>query len=65
MSSMVDCGVHTVLWLQYCTLYKCTVSLIVRVGINNKVLYTNVVFFPTGNRITHGPHVNFLEWTLG
>ena len=33
--------VHTVQWLQYSTLYKCTV---VRVGINNTALYTNVVF---------------------
>ena len=46
--------------VQYSTLYKCTVSLIVRVGIDNTVLYTNV-FFRTGNRFTHGPHVNFLE----
>ena len=32
-----------ILWSQLLyTLYKCTVSLIVRVGINNTVLYTNV-----------------------
>ena len=57
--------VHTVQLLQHSTLYKCSVSLIVRVGINNTALYSNVVFIPIGNRFTHGPHVNFLEWTLG
>ena len=36
--------VHNVQWLQCSTLYKCTASLIIRVGINNTVLYTNVVF---------------------
>ena len=31
---------------------QCTVSFIVRVGINNSVLCTNVVFFRRGNRFT-------------
>ena len=33
--------------------------------VNIQTLYRcTVVFFRTGNRFTHVPHVNFLEWRL-
>ena len=52
-------GEHCTLYTVHCT-HHCKLF-----GLDPTVLYTNIVFFQTGNRFTHVPHVNCLEWRFG